>query len=210
MNKLILLAFFSATILSSSGQPPSSNTSPFELPAATASEGSVYDLDSEWLDQNGKKIKLSELKGNIRILAMGYTSCKFACPRILANIQRIERALIEKNTDLSHVTFSFISIDPETDTPERLKELEKNYQLDPKHWTLLTGDEDGVLELAVALGMKYRKTSTLDFAHSNIITILAADGTLLQQTTGLDADLSKPLDAIQNAISSISKNTPKP
>lgn len=206
MTKLIIFAFFSATALSCFGQSPASS-SPFELPAAAAIEGSVYELDSEWRDQNGNKIKLADLKGTIRVLAMGYTSCKFACPRIIANIQRIERALIEKNTNLKQVTFSFISIDPETDTPERLKELEKNYQLDPKRWTLLTGDEDGVLELAVALGMKYRKTSTLDFAHSNIITILAPDGTLLHQTTGLEADLSKPLDAIQNAITAMNKNT---
>lgn len=84
------------------------------------------------------------------------------------------------------------------------------FQFDPKRWLLLTGDEDGVLELAVALGMKYRKTSAMDFAHSNIITILAPDGRIAYQTPEIGADISKTLKAIRKCPESESsmRDTP--
>ncbi|MGK0184785.1 MAG: protein SCO1/2 [Verrucomicrobiales bacterium] len=172
------------------------------LPSAAATEGSIYDLESKWKSQDAKVIALGDLKGKVRVVAMGYTSCKFACPRIIADLQRIEKELVEKGLDSSLVSISFISIDPETDTPERMKKLEKDYRFDPKRWLLLTGDEDGVLELAVALGMKYRQTTAIDFAHSNIITVLAPDGQIAHQTSEIGADLSEILSAIRTASGS--------
>ena len=97
------------------------------------------------------------------------------------------------------IGFSFISIDPENDTPEKLKILEGQYKFTPGHWKLLTGDEDGVLELAVALGMKYRKTSALDFAHSNIITVLRRDGSIAHQQVVLGVDKAETFAAIRTA-----------
>ena len=88
---------------------------------------------------------------------------------------------------------------PETDTPAKLKKLEAQYRFTKGHWKLLTGDEDGVLELAVALGMKYRKTSALDFAHSNIITVLRPDGSIAHQQVGLEADKTETFAAIRSA-----------
>lgn len=173
------------------------------LPPAQALEGSIYDLESNWRTQENKHVKLSDLKGKVRVVAMGYTSCQYACPRIIADLRRIEAELkgLEQNPD--NVSFSFISIDPENDTPERMKTLEQNYGFNSDRWLLLTGDEDGVLELAVALGMKYRKTSAMDFAHSNIITILAPDGRIAYQTSQIGADISNALAAIIACVQSI-------
>lgn len=173
------------------------------LPPAQALEGSLYDLESKWWTQDNKPIKLSDLKGKVRVVAMGYTSCQYACPRIIADLRRIEAELKGPEQDPDKVSFSFISIDPKNDTPERMKSLEQNYGFNPDRWLLLTGDEDGVLELAVALGMKYRKTSAMDFAHSNIITILAPDGRIAYQTSQIGADISNALAAIGACLQSL-------
>ena len=172
-------------------------TLPAEKPAVA--DGSIYDLTSEWHDQDEKKITLSDLGDKVRVIVMGYTSCKYACPRLIADLVAIETE-VKNDTALSaQVGYSFISIDPEKDTPEKLKALETQYQFTPDHWKLLSGDEDGVLELAVALGMKYRKTSPLDFAHSNIITVLRRDGSIAHQQVGLEADKTDTLTAIRSA-----------
>lgn len=170
------------------------------LPAGSATSGSIFDLESNWRNQEGEELTLSDLKGKVRVVAMGYTSCQYACPRIIADLVRIERELVGPDLDPDKVTLSFISIDPENDTPERMKKLEKEYKFDPRRWLLLTGEEDGVLELAVALGMKYRKTSAMDFAHSNIITILDLDGRILYQTSEIGADISKAMKAIRDGL----------
>ncbi|MFT5106788.1 MAG: protein SCO1/2 [Pseudoalteromonas tetraodonis] len=169
------------------------------LPKGEAMEGSVYDLESKWSTQEGKIIELKELGGKVRVVAMGYTSCKFACPLIIADLHRIEKELKGKGLDSEHVGVSFISIDPKNDTAERMKKLETQYKMDPKRWRLLTGDEDGVLELAVALGMKYRQTTALDFAHSNIITVLAPDGSIAYQTSTIGKDITATLEAIRKS-----------
>jgi len=168
------------------------------LPAGSAAEeGSLHDLESEWQDQNAKAGSLADhLGGKIQVVSMGYSTCKFACPALIADMRRI-RDGIDKTALGEKVGFVFISIDPDTDTPARLKEFEKESDFDPALWTLLRSDADSVLELAVVLGMKYRKTTVDDFAHSNIITIVAPDGAVLHQQTGINADPVKTLATIK-------------
>jgi protein SCO1/2 len=200
--KTTFLATLTATLLAictiptMAEDPAAATTLPAGKPAAA--EGSVFDLTSEWRDQDDNKITLSDLGDKVRVIVMGYTSCQYACPRLIADLAAIESGLKEDDAS-GQIGYAFISIDPEKDTPAKLKELETQYKFTPGHWKLLTGDEDGVLELAVALGMKYRKTSALDFAHSNIITVLRRDGSIAHQQVGLGEDKSPTLAAIRAA-----------
>jgi len=143
--------------------------------------GSIYQLDSIWRDKNDQPVKLSDLAGKVRVLAMGYTSCQYACPRIMADMRAIQRALPKEK--LGSVEFTFISFDPKRDTPKHLREFQSKNDLNA--WTFLTGDDDGVLELAVALGIKFQKISDTDFAHSNVIVVLGADGKILHRQVNL-------------------------
>lgn len=200
MKRILLPSLLLLSILGLGQQPASVSR---ELPVDPATEGSIYDLESTWRDQQDREISIADLKGKVRIVAMGYTSCQYACPRIIADLKRVEGELSGRERDADYLSISFISIDPETDTPQRLKKLENDYRFDPKRWLLLTGDSDGVLELAVALGMKYRKTSALDFAHSNIITVLAPDGRILYQTSAIGEGISKMVSEIRQAVASM-------
>lgn len=200
MKRFLLLPLLLACGAAQAQQTPADSR---ELPVDPATEGSIYDLESTWRDQKGREIPIADLKGKVRVVAMGYTSCQYACPRIIADLKRVEGELSGREQDADYLSISFISIDPETDTPQRLKKLEDDYQFDPKRWLLLTGDDDGVLELAVALGMKYRKTSALDFAHSNIITVLAPDGRILFQTSAIGEGISKMVSEIRHAVASM-------
>ncbi|MGJ8696749.1 MAG: SCO family protein [Verrucomicrobiaceae bacterium] len=169
-----------------------------EAPGALeAVEGSIYQLESKWTDDQGKVIPLASLAGNIRVVCMGYTTCQYACPRLLADLRAIEGKLSPELLDKTR--FTFISIDPEADTPARLAEYRKESQIDPEHWTLLTGDADAVQELAVVLGIQYRKTGEADFAHSNVITVLDSQGVILHRQEGLSADPTETLKAIAAA-----------
>ncbi len=201
MKRLLLPVLLLFCLPVTAQQSPSASS--LELPADPAMEGSVYDLESTWRDQRGREFPIADLKGKVRVVAMGYTSCQYACPRIIADLKRVEMELQGREADTDYLSISFISIDPETDTPKRLKKLEADYRFDPKRWLLLTGDDDGVLELAVALGMKYRKTTALDFAHSNIITVLAPDGRILYQSSAIGEDISKMVNEIRQAVAAM-------
>ncbi|HEX6307060.1 MAG TPA: SCO family protein [Longimicrobiales bacterium] len=149
------------------------------------SEFSIYDLPSRWQDQQGLTLSLGDLSGRPRVLALVYTSCAHACPRILKDMKRIEGELRAAGIDAGYV---MVSIDPARDTPQRLAAYAASTLLDPNDWTLLTGTEDGVLELAALLDVRYRRVSGTDFEHSNVITLLDPAGRIVHRQRGLGAE----------------------
>ena len=161
----------------------------------TASEFSIYDLEAEWQDQQALTLRLSDLAGRPRVIALVYTSCAYACPRILKDMKRIEGDLRAAGIDAGYV---MVTIDPERDTPQRLRDYAVSTMLDPNDWTLLTGTKDGTLELAALLGVRYRRVSETDFEHSNVITLLDADGRIVQRQVGLNSD---PVELVRAATS---------
>jgi len=147
---------------------------------------SIYQVSSKWVTEDGETVTLGTLEGKTQVVAMVYTSCEVACPRIVASMKTIQ-----KKTDSDAVGFVLISIDPERDTPEALKAYAEKMNMDDSAWTLLTGSPDNVLELAALLGVRYRKMADGEFAHSNIITVLDAQGAIVYQQNGLGADLTR-------------------
>ena len=96
------------------------------------SEESIFNLTSQWTNQNQEVLELKDLKGKVLVVAMIYTSCKAACPRLVADMRNIQKEM-GKNPEVNYV---MVSIDPETDTPERLKQFAIENRMDNSQWTL--------------------------------------------------------------------------
>ena len=154
--------------------------------APVASDYSLYDLGSSWRDQDGDSVRLEELAGKVRLVALVYTSCHATCPLIVHDLQRIEqevaRAVPERMGDVGIV---LVSIDPARDTPGRLAEWAAENRLDPARWTLLNGSDAAVRELAATLGVRYQPQPDGELAHTNAITVLDATGAVAHQQLGL-------------------------
>ena len=69
------------------------HTEPGELAAGTASPHSIYHVDSTWTTESGQRIRLDALRGTIRVLAMVYTSCEYACPLLVEIMKRMAISL---------------------------------------------------------------------------------------------------------------------
>lgn len=161
-----------------------SNEKPKTEPSNTISETSIFNLTSEWNTEEGESIKLIDLQGKTVVMVMIYTTCKAACPRLVADMRGIEANISEK-TDNDNIRYVLVSIDPETDTPERLKAFAIENQMDADHWTFLQGTTSSVREFANVLAVKYKEISPLDFSHSNIISVFNPEGELVHQQEGL-------------------------
>ncbi|WP_394349740.1 SCO family protein [Pseudotamlana haliotis] len=85
------------------------------------SENSIFNLTSKWQTEEDKTIELRDLKGKTLVMVMIYTTCKAACPSLVADMRNIENKIPKENLD--GLNFILISIDPKTDTPERLNVL---------------------------------------------------------------------------------------
>lgn len=155
---------------------------------------SLYQLEGKWVTQNGDTIRLGELQGKIPVMAMVFTHCTFACPKIVDDIKTIKQQVpADKKEKMVYVLITF---DTERDTPEKLKQFAKSMQLDDQ-WLLLHGDEDEVREMSMLLNVKYKKQPNGDFAHSNEITLLDTEGTIVTQVEGLGKDQKPIVDKIK-------------
>lgn len=165
---------------------------------AEASDFSVYELDTPWRDQDGRERTLASLGGKVRVVAMIYTHCSHTCPLIVDDLKRMERAL--PPADRERAGFVLVSLDPARDTPERLEEwAEHTAHLDPARWTLLTGGEDGVRELAALLGIRYRPEAGEEISHSNAYLVLDPRGRIVYRHDGWAGELDEPLARIHAA-----------
>lgn len=158
------------------------------------SEQSIFNLTSEWRTEEGKTIRLRELKGKVLVVVMIYTSCKVACPQLVADMRKIEQQVPEDCKD--KIQYVLVSIDPEADTPEKLKSFAIANKMDGEEWTFLQGDENSVREFANVLAVKYKEIAPMDFSHSNIISVFSTGGELVHQQEGLGVDNNETVNAI--------------
>jgi protein SCO1 len=155
---------------------------------------SIFNLTSEWNTEEGKKIRLSDLKGKVLVMVMIYTSCNYACPRLVADMMSIRRKVPEKFRD--KVQYVLVSIDPEHDSPEKLKSFAIGNKMDSEEWTFLQGNPESVREFANVLAVKYKEISPVDFSHSNIISVFNPSGDLVHQQEGLDVNNAETVQKI--------------
>ena len=118
-----------------------------EQPDADTSKINVPDV--ELLDQNGRKIHFYTdlVKGRTVVINFIFTTCTTICPPLGATFARVQKELGARRD----VRFISISVDPATDTPERLKSWGAKFRAG-ENWTLVTGDKPKVDELLRALG----------------------------------------------------------
>lgn len=107
--------------------------------------------DVELLDQNGRKIHFYTdlVKGQTVVINFIFTTCTTICPPLGATFQRVQKELGDKAG--RDVRFISISVDPVTDTPERLKAWGEKFHAGDG-WTFVTGAKPQVDELLRALG----------------------------------------------------------
>lgn len=163
---------------------------------ATRAFSTLYELPGRWIDQSGEEQDLASLAGKPRVLSMGFTRCNSACPRIFADLKRIEESL---GSDAAKVGFLFFSIDPANDTPERMAAKMAEYEMDPARWRFLAAPDPVVRELAVALDYKFKFVAGF-FSHSNLIAVLDTDGKIVHREESLGADIAPTVEALRKLI----------
>lgn len=155
---------------------------------------SIFNLNSTWHTEEGKEIQLKDLNGKVLVMVMIYTTCKVACPRLVADMQNIAKQIpVDKKNDIQYV---LVSIDPTNDTPQKLKEFAINNFMDGEEWTFLQGNENSVREFANVLAVKYKEIAPMDFSHSNIISVFNQSGVLVHQQEGLGVNNKETIQKI--------------
>jgi protein SCO1/2 len=108
---------------------------------ATAAQ--KYFSDVVLVDQDGQPRRLYSdlLKGRTIIVNAFFTTCTSVCPPMTRNLEKVQEALGERFG--RDVFFLSISVDPEVDTPARLKDYAAKFHAKPG-WVFLTGKKENV------------------------------------------------------------------
>jgi len=117
------------------------------LPKAAIAAGGDFTLESA-----SGPVSLKDYRGKLVLVYFGYTFCPDICPTSLASTAEGLKQL--KPEEAARVAMIFISVDPERDTPPRLKEYAEFF-----HPSLVgvTGTPENLAEIAKRYGVFYAR-----------------------------------------------------
>ena len=131
--------------------PHAGHTKPVTSSAQSPSAAQKYFTDVNLVDQDGRTLRFYSdlLKGKTVIANAFFTTCNGVCPPMNRNLEMLQNALGDRlGRDVFIVS---ITVDPVTDTPERLKEYAKRFHA-KTGWTFVTGQKEHVERALYKLG----------------------------------------------------------
>jgi protein SCO1 len=136
--------------------------------------------------QDGKPVALADLHGKVVAVTFIYTECPDICPLLTQKMVQIQDEL---GADFgSKVAFVSISLDPEHDAPEVLKDYAQFWGAKPEGWSFLTGSLDAVRDVTRRYGVFFAKKEDGSVEHSQLTTLVDADGQMRVQYLGARFD----------------------
>ena len=184
------------------------------LAANTASDapryaGRMVIPEVEVLDQNGNALHFYSdlIKEKTVAINFIFTNCTTICPPLAATFARVQKEIGDKVGKEVH--FISISVDPLTDTPERLKAWGAKFKAGPG-WTFVTGDKQEIDKLLNALGASVSRRED----HSPTVVVGNDVKGVWTRTYGLARPaqlVGLIMDVIEgNVDESLTKGTAKP
>ena len=134
-------------------------------------------------------MSLRDFRGKVVAVTFIFASCTDICPMLTDNMARVQDKLGPAFGP--KVAFVSITVDPERDTPEVLKQYAQNFGADLDGWSFLTGDPATVHEVGRKYGVFARKTADGDVDHTFLTSLIDPDGILRVQYLGVRFDLEE-------------------
>lgn len=173
-------AGLTGALLLAIGQPLHAADDPHAAHRAAAGSGH-HRLDAnepapafDLVNQDGKRVRLADLRGKTVVLTFLFTSCTDVCPTLVHTLQQVERQL--SAPERGQVRFVGITIDPKRDTPAQLAKFMGERKLNARRWSLLTGAVETLTKVADDYGMVVRPAPRGDFVHNSVFVVIDPQG----------------------------------
>ncbi|NLA89122.1 MAG: SCO family protein [Alcaligenaceae bacterium] len=134
-------------------------------------QGTHFGHGLEAIDEQGKRFRFEDFKGKISLVYFGFTLCPDVCPTTLVHLSQLKASLNPDEAEQLQVYL--ITVDPERDTPERLKEYLAYF--DPS-FKGLVGSPEQLAHMAKSFNVFYNKVPTsagqYTMEHSAFVFVL--------------------------------------
>jgi protein SCO1 len=141
-----------------------------------------------WNDELGREVSFARWRGRPLVVTAAFTSCRETCPRTM---QKLRDVYMTFQRQKRAAQFIVVTLDPGTDTPDRLFAFKREQRL-PASWHLLTGPKAQTRELARMLGIHL---VDLDghLMHDGAIVVFDEQGRSRRSYTGWGVDHEAPV-----------------
>lgn len=148
---------------------------------AVSSSAPFYDVEVHQpaaaftlINQVGETVSLSDYRGKFVVLDFIYTGCPDVCPLLTANLRQVADALGDRFGQDVH--FVSITLDPEYDTPEQLKQYAQAFRADPSNWDFLTGAPAIVDQVLDDYQQTYERKGPREVDHTALTVLIDPNG----------------------------------
>jgi protein SCO1/2 len=140
-------------------------------------------VDAELTSEEGRTVRLTELRGKVAFVLFGFTNCADVCPLAMERLAQLRDSGSLNSADVAYV---MISVDGERDTPAAMKAFLERY---PDEFIGLTAAPNRVAPIAEQFAAAFFKGAhgahgQYDVAHSPQIFVLDSSGKLRAELFG--------------------------
>ena len=142
--------------------------------------------DFDLTSQDGTPVTLEDFRGKAVAVTFIYTSCADTCPLLTDKMARVQDEL---GSDFgTRIAFVSITVDPERDTPEVLKDYAEMFEADLAGWAFLTGEPEVIQDVVRRYGVYASKAAGGDVDHTFLTSLVDPEGRLRVQYLGVRFD----------------------
>jgi len=136
--------------------------------------------------QDGAQVTLTDFRGKVVAVTFIYTSCTSTCPVLTPMMSFVQDQL---GRDFGRkITFVSITVDPERDSPQVLKEYATSFGANLSGWSFLTGSPAAIRDVTRRYGAVASKNVNGDVDHTFLTSIVDQRGVLRVQYAGVRFD----------------------
>ena len=146
-----------------------------------------------------------DVEGKIRVIDYFFTHCPTICPLLTSQLARTQAILQSRGISEEDLLILSHSVDPERDSPERMKWYAERMGADTSQWKFLTGGQDELYEQAKEgyyLTALPSDTAAGGFFHSDVFALIDRDsrirgfydGTSTAEVDAMILDIHKLLE----------------
>jgi protein SCO1/2 len=136
--------------------------------------------------QDGQPMALAAFRGKVVAVTFIYTGCPDICPLLTEKLAQVQDELGANFG--AKIAFVSITLDPEHDTVEVLKQYAQLFGARPEGWAFLTGPPEAIRDVAHRYGVFFSRNQDGSIDHTQLTTLIDVDGQMRVQYLGVRFD----------------------
>nr|WP_034293201.1 MULTISPECIES: SCO family protein [Bacillus] len=153
-----------------------------------------------YTNQDGETVSKNSLENKIWIANFIFTNCSTVCPPMTSNMAKLKQMAEKEKLDVKFVSFS---VDPDLDTPKKLKDYGMKFSKDLSNWSFLTGYSQQEIEKIAKEGFKIlveKEPNSDQVSHGTYFYLVDQEGKIARYYHG---EKDVPLEEIINHIKAL-------